>query len=65
MFSCEYWEISKSTRFEEHLSTAASEETLGNDWLELSSWRVALTLLRMEGGKKAPLPVFPLQLLQT
>ena len=41
MFSCEYWEISKNTYFEEHLRTAASEETLGSDCLGLSFWRVA------------------------
>ena len=42
MFSCKYWEISKSTCFEEHLRTAASEETSGSDCLGLSFWRVAL-----------------------
>ena len=31
--SCQYWEISKNTYFEEHLRTAASEETLGSDYL--------------------------------
>ena len=41
MFSCEYCEISKNTYFEEHLHTAASEETLGSDCLGLSFWRVA------------------------
>ena len=41
-FSCEYWEISKNTCFEEHLHMAASEETLGKDCLGLSFWRVAL-----------------------
>ena len=40
MFSCEYWEISKNTYFEEHLRTAASEETLESDCLGLSFWRV-------------------------
>ena len=33
--SCQYWEISKNTYFEEHLRTAASEETLGSDYLGL------------------------------
>ena len=28
MFSCEYWKIPKSTFFEEHLRTAASEVIL-------------------------------------
>ena len=41
MFSCEYYEISKKTYFEEHLCTAASEETLGSDCLGLSYSRVA------------------------
>ena len=27
MFSCEYWEISKNSYFEEHLRAAASEVT--------------------------------------
>ena len=27
--------------FEEHLRTAASEETIGSDWIGLSFWRVA------------------------
>ena len=40
MFSCEYWEISENTYFEEHLRTAASEETLESDCLGLSFWRV-------------------------
>ena len=31
MCSCEYWEISKNTFFEEHLRTAASEVTLESD----------------------------------
>ena len=35
MFTCEYWKISKNTCFEEHLRTAASEVTLGNDCLGL------------------------------
>ena len=34
-------EISENTYFEEHLRTAASEETLGCDCLGLSFWRVA------------------------
>ena len=33
MFSCEYCEISKNTYFEEHLRMAASEVTLGEDFL--------------------------------
>ena len=33
MLSCEYWEISENTYFEEHLSTAASEVILGSDCL--------------------------------
>ena len=41
MFFSEYWEISKSIYFEEHLRMAASEVTLGSDCLELSFWRVA------------------------
>ena len=41
MFSCEYWEIFKNTYFEEHLRTAAAEDTLGSDCSGLSSWRVA------------------------
>ena len=41
MFSCEYCKISKNTYFEEHLHTAASEVTLGNDCLGLSFWIVA------------------------
>ena len=32
-FSCEYWEISKNTYFEEHLRTAAPEVTLGSEYL--------------------------------
>ena len=39
MFSCEYWESSKNTYFEEHLRTSASEVTLGSDCLGLSFWR--------------------------
>ena len=35
MLTCEYWKISKNTCFEEHLRTAASEVTLGNDCLGL------------------------------
>ena len=35
MFTCEYWKISKNICFEEHLRTAASEVTLGNDCLGL------------------------------
>ena len=35
MFSCEYWEISKNTYFEEHQHTAASEVTLGSGYLGL------------------------------
>ena len=35
-FSCQYWEISKSTYLKEHLHMAASEETLGSDCLGLS-----------------------------
>ena len=35
MFSCEYWEISKNTYFEENLHTATSEVTLGSDYLRL------------------------------
>ena len=42
MLFCEYWEISKNTCFEEHLRTAASEETLGSDCFGLSFWRVTL-----------------------
>ena len=42
MFSCEYREISKNIRFEEHVRTAASDETLGSDSLGLSFWRIAL-----------------------
>ena len=42
MFSCEYWEISKNTCFEEHMRMAAFGETLGSDSLGLSFWRVAL-----------------------
>ena len=38
MFSCEYCEISKNTYFEEHLRTAASEVTLGIDYLGISFW---------------------------
>ena len=41
MLSCEYWEISKNTYFEEHLRTAAPDVTLGSDCLGLSFWRVA------------------------
>ena len=42
MFFCEHGEISKSTYFEEHLhNKTASEVTLGNDCLGLSSWTVA------------------------
>ena len=41
MFSCEYSEISKNTYFEEHLRTAASEVTLGSNWLGYSFWTVA------------------------
>ena len=41
MFSCEYCKISKSAYFEEHLRTAASEKTLGRDYLGLSFWAVA------------------------
>ena len=41
MFSCEYWEISKNTYFEEHLRTAASEVSLGSHRLGLSFGRVA------------------------
>ena len=40
MFSCEYWEISKNTCFEEDLRTAASEETLGSNCLGLFFWRI-------------------------
>ena len=40
-FSCEYCEISKSTYFDEHLHTAASEVTLGSDFLGLFCWTVA------------------------
>ena len=36
MLSCEYWEISKNTCFEEHLRTAAPDVTLGSDCLGLS-----------------------------
>ena len=42
MFSCEYWESSKTTSFEEQLRTATSEETLGSDCLGLSLERVTL-----------------------
>ena len=45
MFSCEYWEISKNTCFEEHVRTVASGETLGSDCLGLSFWRVALNTI--------------------
>ena len=38
MLSCEYLEIFKSTYFQEHLRTAASEVTLGSD---SSFWEVA------------------------
>ena len=41
MFSCEYWESSKNTYFEEHLRTSASEVALGSDCLGLSFWRAA------------------------
>ena len=41
MFSREYCEISKNIYFEEHLRTAASEVTLGNDCLGLSFWTAA------------------------
>ena len=37
----EYCEISKNTYYEEHLRTAASEETLASACLGLSFWRVA------------------------
>ena len=40
-FSCECYETSKSTYFEERLRTAASELTLGSDCLGLSFWAVA------------------------
>ena len=36
MFSCECFKISKTTYFEEHLHTAASEVTLGSDCLGIS-----------------------------
>ena len=42
MFSCEYWEISKTTYFEEHLRAAAPEVTLRSDCLGLSFWWVAV-----------------------
>ena len=41
MLSCEYWEISKNTYFEEHLPTAGYEVTLEGDCLGHSFWRVA------------------------
>ena len=41
MFSCEYCEISKNIYFEEHLRTAASEVTLGSDYLGFSFWTAA------------------------
>ena len=40
MFCCEFCEISKTTCFEEHLRTAASEVTLGSNCLVLSFWTV-------------------------
>ena len=42
MFSCEYCEIFLRipTYFEEYLRTAASEVTLGSDFLGLSFWTV-------------------------
>ena len=42
MFSCKYCEIFKSTYFQEHLQTAASEVSLRSDCLGLSFWAVAL-----------------------
>ena len=39
--SCEYFEISKNTYFEEHLRLATSEVTFGNDCSGLSFWMVA------------------------
>ena len=39
--SCEYFEISKNTYFEEHLRLAASEVTFGSDCSGLSFWTVA------------------------
>ena len=46
MFSCEYCEISKKNYFEEHLRTAASEVTLGSDYLGRSFWTVAFKTIR-------------------
>ena len=43
--SCEYCEISKSTFFQEHLYTAASEVSIGSDYLGLSFWAVAFKIL--------------------
>ena len=40
MFSCEYWEISKRTYFEEHRYTTAFEVTLESACLGLSFWAV-------------------------
>ena len=45
MFSCEYYEVSKNTYFEEHLRTAASEVTLGSDCLGLFFWTAAFKIV--------------------
>ena len=55
MFSYEYWEISKNTCFQEYLHTTASAETLGNDCLGLSFWRVGLKTILISNITKIPL----------
>ena len=45
MFSCEYCEISKSSYFQEHQHTAASEVNLGSDCLGLSFSTVTFRIL--------------------
>ena len=57
MFSCEYCEISKSSYFQEHLHTAASEVNLGSDCLGLSFSTVTFRILSYSPGpNKIPPP---------